>query len=181
MRQSVSKCDTFSLSQLRGIRGDPRDYIERVWARKLPRLYERLLESAAKGEPVSPLSFEILKAMTAICQTLAPARLPRIAPGAIERLGLPADADLTHLSDEDLARITRKALPMPDAIATKQTKPTAKTKAIVTLSPEITKTKTSPDDSVGVGVGGGKTRAPRARGGTFPVSAKGTKKIKEVK
>lgn len=99
-------------AQLGNIRGDPREYIERVWARKLPKMYERLLAAAMAGEKVDA-ALDILKAMTVVTRTLAPSANKSL-PVDPAVLGLPSDADLSHLSDEDLARVLRRPLPGPD-------------------------------------------------------------------
>lgn len=99
-------------AQLGNIRGDPREYIERVWARKLPKMYERLLAAAMAGEKVDA-ALDILKAMTVVTRTLAPSANKQL-PADPTLLGLPSDADLSHLSDEDLARVLHRPLPGPD-------------------------------------------------------------------
>ena len=99
-------------AQLGNIRGDPREYIERVWARKLPKMYERLLAAAMAGEKVDA-ALDILKAMTVVTRTLAPSANKQL-PADATVLGLPSDADLSHLSDEDLARVLHRPLPGPD-------------------------------------------------------------------
>lgn len=99
-------------AQLGNIRGDPREYIERVWARKLPKMYERLLAAAMAGEKVDA-ALDILKAMTVVTRTLAPSANKSL-PVDPAVLGLPSNADLSHLSDEDLARVLRRPLPGPD-------------------------------------------------------------------
>jgi hypothetical protein len=89
------------------VRGDPAEYIARVWARKIPRLWERIITDAQAGRPVSGIAFEVLKAMTLMVPSLTPARLRAgvgEAPG-----GLPSDIDLSHISTADLARLTRRA------------------------------------------------------------------------
>lgn len=98
-------------AQLGNIRGDPREYIERVWARKLPKMYERLLAAAMSGEKVDA-ALDILKAMTVVTRTLAPSANKQL-PADATVLGLPSDADLSHLSDEDLARVLHRPLPGP--------------------------------------------------------------------
>lgn len=96
-------------AQLGNIRGDPREYIERVWSRKLPKMYERLLAAAMAGEKVDA-ALDILKAMTVVTRTLAPSA-NKALPADPTALGLPSDADLSHLSDEDLARVLHRPLP----------------------------------------------------------------------
>lgn len=98
---------------------DPREYIEREWSRKLPKVYERMLAATLAGERVPEMAFDVLKAMTVMCRTLAPQANKQL-PADPTVLGLPSDADLSHLSDEELARVLRRPMPNSDTAILKQ-------------------------------------------------------------
>ena len=98
------------------VRGDPREYIEREWSRKIPKMYERLWAAAASGERIPDAALDILKAMTIITRTLAPAANKQMAVDPAI-LGLPSDADLSHLSDDELARVLRRPPPGSEQLA----------------------------------------------------------------
>jgi len=100
-----------SWKQVTRIPGDVREYIERVWAPKIPKLYEELFEHARNGDHVSEQALDILKTMTLMTRSLTPAGL-REASNA-DSLGLPSDVDLTHISTGDLAKLARKELSAP--------------------------------------------------------------------
>jgi len=89
-----------------GVRGDPAEYIARVWPRKIPRLWEKMIADALAGRPVSGIAFEVLKAMTLLVPSLTPVRLRAEVGEATS--GLPSDIDLSHISTADLARLTRR-------------------------------------------------------------------------
>jgi hypothetical protein len=90
------------------VRGDVRAYIERVWTKKLPKIYESMLAAAMRDEH-RPAAFEVLKAMT-LLSSLTPRRLQQSV--ASDMLApLPSDVDLSHLSDETLHRLLREAPP----------------------------------------------------------------------
>jgi hypothetical protein len=91
-----------------GVRGDPAEYIARVWPRKIPRLWEKMMADALAGRPVSGVAFEVLKAMTLMVPSLAPARL--LAGVGEAANALPSDIDLSHISTADLARLTRRSI-----------------------------------------------------------------------
>jgi hypothetical protein len=93
------------------IKEDAREYIERVWSRKIPRIYEVILAAAQNGDFVNPMSLDILKTMTLMTRSLTPATLR--ADSNADALGLPSDVDLSHISTADLARMTRKELSAP--------------------------------------------------------------------
>ena len=94
----------------RPLTSDPREYIERVWSRKLPKVYERMLAASLAGERVPDMALDLLKSMTVMCRTLAPQANKQL-PADPTLLGLPSDADLSHLSDEDLAKVLRRPVP----------------------------------------------------------------------
>src|ERR1700681_640685 len=93
------------------IPGDVREYIERIWAPKIPKLYEGLFDAARNGEHVSEQALDILKTMTLMTPSLTPAGL-RTQVNA-DGLGLPSDVDLTHLTLSELSRLARKELSAP--------------------------------------------------------------------
>jgi len=80
-------------SSLRTIRGDVQTYIERAWSRRIPKVYEELLDASMKAGNVDA-SLRILMAMTAM-SPLTPARLKQVADDALQKL--PDDIDLSHL------------------------------------------------------------------------------------
>jgi hypothetical protein len=89
-----------------GVRGDPAEYIARVWPRKIPRLWEKMIADALAGRPVSGIAFEVLKAMTLLVPSLTPAGLRAGVGEAFS--ALPSDIDLSHISAADLARMARR-------------------------------------------------------------------------
>jgi len=93
------------------IPGDVREYIERVWAARIPHLYEELFLMARDGSAINPAALDILKTMTLMTRSLTPANLR--ADSNADLLGLPSDIDLTHMSTGDLARLARKELSAP--------------------------------------------------------------------
>ena len=97
------------------IPGDVREYIERVWAARIPHLYEELFLMAKDNQPINPNAIDLLKTMTLMCRSLTPANLR--ADSNADALGLPSDVDLSHISTADLARMTRKELSAPLDVA----------------------------------------------------------------
>ena len=97
--------------QIPSLKEDARDYIERVWSRKIPRIYEVMFAAAQAGDYVSANALDILKTMTLMTRSLTPANLR--ADSNADALGLPSDVDLSHISTADLARMTRKELSAP--------------------------------------------------------------------
>ena len=93
------------------IPGDVREYIERVWAARIPHLYEELFLMAKDNQPINPTAIDLLKTMTLMTRSLTPANLR--ADSNADALGLPSDVDLSHISTADLARMTRKELSAP--------------------------------------------------------------------
>ena len=93
------------------IPGDVREYIERVWAARIPHLYEELFLMARDGQAINPAALDILKTMTLMTRSLTPMGLKE----AVDPSGtmLPSDFDLQHVSTADLARLARKELSGP--------------------------------------------------------------------
>ena len=97
--------------QIRRVPPDVREYIERIWARKIPRIYEDVLDRAMQGEHVSEQLLDILKTMVLMTPSLTPMGLRERSNA--DSLGLPSDVDLTHISTGDLAKLARKELSAP--------------------------------------------------------------------
>jgi hypothetical protein len=93
------------------IPGDVREYIERIWAARIPHLYEELFLMAKDNQPINPNAIDLLKTMTLMTRTLTPASIR--ADSNADAYGLPSDVDLSHISSADLARMTNKQLSAP--------------------------------------------------------------------
>lgn len=102
-------------SKYGSVHGDPREYIERVWARRLPKVYEALLGQVGRNEPIHPIAFDLLRSMTLMCKAISPQQTSRPTQTAIAESLLPAvlpsSVDLSHMTTEELARMTGREAP----------------------------------------------------------------------
>src|SRR6185437_1525414 len=99
------------------VRGDPREYIEKTWTKRIPRIYEGLIKEAAAGNAIPPLVVELLKAMTLMC-SLSPERLKQKLDEDNPALALPDKLEMSTVDSETLMKIAGRqptALPAPDA------------------------------------------------------------------
>jgi hypothetical protein len=93
-------------SNLNGSR-DIADYINTHWTWQIVKSWEAALNVARKSARWDAL-IKVLVPMTAMCPALAPQAMRQA--GSVEVQGLPSDADLSHLTDEQLAAIAGRPL-----------------------------------------------------------------------
>ena len=87
---------------------DAQVYLERVWARRLPKIYERLMAKAEAGEEIPPVALELLKAMT-LMTSLSPDRQRNRLPA--DDTPLTGNLDMSSLSPEELAALAGRTAP----------------------------------------------------------------------
>lgn len=100
--------------------GDGLAWIERQWTARLPRAWESVRKRLERGEPVSALEVDVLKAMTAMTP-LSPERQRQREREANDDQGAAApltELDFSTMSPEVLARVAGRdsapvALPAP--------------------------------------------------------------------